>query len=102
MQFRNFKHALLSLTIIGLLGTAAASGAVERPSDRAERSQKKGADKQEVKYPDATRETPRQGATNVTCQAAQSWSRLQTRTISPRPAPSRRPLANPAATLHKR
>jgi tetratricopeptide (TPR) repeat protein len=67
MQFRNFKHALLSLTIIGLLGTAAASGAVERPSDRAERSSaKKGAEKQEVLYPDATREEPKaKGAAKV-------------------------------------
>ena len=66
MQFRNFKHALLSLTIIGVLGAAAASGAVERPSDRAERNQKKGSEKQEVLYPDATREEPKtKGATKV-------------------------------------
>ena len=66
MQFRNFKHALLSLTIIGVLGAAAASGAVERPSDRAERNQKKGSEKQEVLYPDATREEPKtKGAAKV-------------------------------------
>ena len=66
MQFRNFKHALLSLTIIGVLGAAAASGAVERPSDRAERNQKKGSEKQEVMYPDATREDPKaKGAAKV-------------------------------------
>lgn len=66
MQFRNFKHALLSLTIIGVLGAAAASGAVERPSDRAERNQKKGSEKQEVMYPDATREEPKaKGAAKV-------------------------------------
>jgi tetratricopeptide (TPR) repeat protein len=66
MQFRYFKHALLSLTIVGVLGAAAASGAVERPSDRAERSQKKGSDKQEIMYPDATREEPKaKGAAKV-------------------------------------
>jgi len=66
MQFRNLKHALLSLTIVGVLGAAAASGAVERPSDRAERSQKKGSEKQEVMYPDATREEPKaKGAAKV-------------------------------------
>ena len=66
MQFRNFKHALLSLTIVGVLGAAAASGAVERPSDRAERNQKKGSEKQEVMYPDATREDPKaKGAAKV-------------------------------------
>jgi tetratricopeptide (TPR) repeat protein len=66
MQFRNFKHALLSLTIIGVLGAAAASSAVERPSDRAERNQKKGSEKQEVLYPDATREEPKtKGAAKV-------------------------------------
>ena len=66
MQFRNLKHALLSLTIVGVLGAAAASGAVERPSDRAERSQKKGSEKQEIMYPDATREEPKaKGAAKV-------------------------------------
>jgi len=66
MQYRNFKHALLSLTIIGVLGTAAGSGAVERPSDRAERNQKKGSEKQELMYPDATREEPKaKGAAKV-------------------------------------
>lgn len=66
MQFRNFKHALLSLAIIGLLGTAATSSAAERSSDRSERGQKRGSDKQEVMYPDATREAPKaKGAAKV-------------------------------------
>ena len=66
MQFRNFKHALLSLTIIGVLGAATASSAAETTRDRADRSQKKGSDKQEVLYPDATREDPKaKGATKV-------------------------------------
>ncbi|MEO8365167.1 MAG: tetratricopeptide repeat protein [Pseudoxanthomonas sp.] len=66
MQFRNFKHALLSLTIIGVLGTAAISGAAESTRDRADRSQKKGSDKQEIMYPDATREEPKsKGAAKV-------------------------------------
>lgn len=59
MQFRNFKHALLALTIIGVLGAAATSSAVERPSDRADRSHKKGSEKQEIMYPDAAREEPK-------------------------------------------
>ena len=59
MQFRNFKHALLALTIIGVLGAAATSSAAETTRDRAERNQKKGSEKQEVMYPDATREEPK-------------------------------------------
>jgi tetratricopeptide (TPR) repeat protein len=55
MQFRNFKHALLSLTIIGLLGTAAVGSAAERRNS-----------KPEVMYPDATREEPKvKGSTKV-------------------------------------
>jgi tetratricopeptide (TPR) repeat protein len=55
MQFRNFKHALLSLAIIGLLGTAAVGSAAERRSS-----------KPEVMYPDATREEPKvKGSTKV-------------------------------------
>lgn len=59
MQLRNFKHALLSLTIIGVLGAATANVAAETTRDRADRSQKKGSEKQEIMYPDATREEPK-------------------------------------------
>ncbi|HEY5970422.1 MAG TPA: tetratricopeptide repeat protein [Pseudoxanthomonas sp.] len=61
MLFRNCKHALLSLTIIGLLGTVAINAAAAETSrDRAERSKSKGSSaKQEILYPDATREEPK-------------------------------------------
>lgn len=59
MLFRNLKHALLSATLIGLLGTVAVSVAAEGTRDRAERSKNKGSQKQEVLYPDATREEPK-------------------------------------------
>ena len=60
MLFRNLKSALLSATIIGLLGTATVGVAAEGTRDRAERSKSKGgSEKQEVKYPDATREEPK-------------------------------------------
>lgn len=59
MLFRNLKRALLSATIIGLLGTAAVSVAAEGTRDRAERSSKKKSGAAEVKYPDATREEPK-------------------------------------------
>ncbi len=60
MLFRNCKHALLSLTIIGLLGTATLSIAAETTRERAERSKSKGSSaKEEIKYPDATREEPK-------------------------------------------
>lgn len=55
MQFRNLKQALLSLAIVGLLGTAATGFAAERRSS-----------KPEVMYPDATREEPKaKGSTKV-------------------------------------
>ena len=58
MLFRNCKHALLSLAIVGLLGTSAASFAAE--GDRSSRSSKKSAsEKEEIKYPNATREAPK-------------------------------------------
>jgi tetratricopeptide (TPR) repeat protein len=66
MRLRNFKHALLSLTVIGVLGAATASSAAESTRDRADRSQKKGSEKQEIMYPDATREDPKaKGAAKV-------------------------------------
>lgn len=54
MFFRNCKHAVLSLAIVGLLGTAAV-GTDAQTRDRAERSSKG----QEVMYPNATREEPK-------------------------------------------
>lgn len=60
MLFRNYKHALLSLAIVGLLGTATASIAAETTRERAERSKGKGSSqKQENLYPQATREEPK-------------------------------------------
>ena len=58
MLFRNCKQALLSLAIVGLLGTAAVS-AEAQTRDRAERSKSKGSEKQENLYPNATREEPK-------------------------------------------
>jgi tetratricopeptide (TPR) repeat protein len=52
MLFRNCKQALLSLAIVGLLGTAAVSVDAQT---RSERSSKK----QENMYPNATREEPK-------------------------------------------
>ncbi len=55
MQFRNFKQALLSLTIIGVLGASAVATAAERRSS-----------KSEAMYPDSTREEPKaKGSTKV-------------------------------------
>ena len=66
MLFRNFKHAVLSLAIVSLLGAAAASPAAENTRDRSERSKSKGGDKQENLYPNATREEPKaKGSTKL-------------------------------------
>lgn len=59
MVFRNFKQALLSAAIIGLLGATTVSVAAESPRDRSERKSKGGSEKAEVKYPNATREEPK-------------------------------------------
>lgn len=66
MFFRHCKHALLSLAIAGLLGTASASAvAAQSARDSAERGKdKKESAKQEVKYPDATREEPKTRASS--------------------------------------
>lgn len=56
MLFRNCKQALLSLAIVGLLGTAAVSADAQGARDRSERSSK---GKQENLYPNATREEPK-------------------------------------------
>ena len=53
MLFRNCKQALLSLAIVSLLGTAAVS------VDAQTRSERSSKDKQENKYPNATREEPK-------------------------------------------
>ncbi len=59
MLFRTYKHAALSLAIIGFLGTAAVSVEAQSNRERAEqRKQKGGSAKAEVRYPDATREEP--------------------------------------------
>lgn len=98
MQFRHFKHALLSLAIVGLLGAAAASGAVERPSDRAERSQKKGSEKQVVMYPDATREEPKaKGAAKVQAKLQKMVNAYQKDDFAATRTQADELLANPAA-----
>ena len=58
MLFRTCKHAVLSLAIVGLLGTANTSFAAEGDRDRSSRS-KKGSEKEEIKYPNATRVEPK-------------------------------------------
>ncbi len=59
MLFRHCKHALLSLTVAAVLGTAAFSVEAQGTRDRSERSKGKDSQKQENKYPDATREEPK-------------------------------------------
>ena len=56
MVFRNFKHALLSAAIIGLLGATTVSVAAENTRDHSERKSKSGSEKAEIAYPGATRE----------------------------------------------
>ena len=56
MVFRNFKHALLSAAIIGLLGATTVSVAAENTRDRSERKSNSGSEKAEIAYPGATRE----------------------------------------------
>lgn len=58
MLFRNCKHALLSLAIVSLLGATTVSYAAQTTRDRAERSGK-SSQKQDILYPDATREEPK-------------------------------------------
>ncbi len=58
MLFRNCKHALLSLAIASLLGATTVSYAAQTTRDRAERSGK-SSQKQDILYPDATREEPK-------------------------------------------
>ena len=103
MQFRNFKHALLSLTIIGLLGAAATSGAVENTRDRAERSQKKGSEKQEVMYPDATREEPKaKGAAKAQAKLQKLINVYQKDDFAATRTQADELLANPAANDYDR
>ncbi|MEO6517389.1 MAG: tetratricopeptide repeat protein [Pseudoxanthomonas sp.] len=58
MVFRNFKQALLSAAIMGLLGATTVSVAAENTRDRSERKSKSGSEKVEINYPGATREEP--------------------------------------------
>lgn len=98
MQFRNFKHALLALTIVGVLGAAAASGAAETTRDRAERNQKKGSEKQEVMYPDATREEPKaKGAAKAQAKLQKLVSVYQKDDYAATRTQADELLANPAA-----
>ena len=98
MQFRNFKHALLALTIIGVLGAAATSSAAETTRDRAERNQKKGSEKQEVMYPDATREEPKaKGAAKAQAKLQKLVSVYQKDDYAATRTQADELLANPAA-----
>jgi tetratricopeptide (TPR) repeat protein len=60
MLFRTCKQALLSLAIVGVLGTATMSvaSAAESTRDRADRQKKGSSEKKEVLYPEATRQEP--------------------------------------------
>ena len=57
MLFRNCKRALLSLAIVSLLGAATIDATAQTTRDRSSKS--KGSEKQEIRYPDATREEPK-------------------------------------------
>jgi tetratricopeptide (TPR) repeat protein len=60
MLFRNCKHALLSLAIVGLLGsTATFDVQAQAARERAERNKGKDSAKAEVRYPQASREEPK-------------------------------------------
>jgi len=59
MQFRNFKHAVLSLAIVGLLGSATFNVEAQATRERAERNKGKDSAKAEIRYPQATREDPK-------------------------------------------
>jgi len=58
MLFRNCKPVLLSLVIASLLGATTVSFAAQTTRDRAERSGK-SSQKQDILYPEATREEPK-------------------------------------------
>ena len=58
MLFRTYKHAALSLAIVGFLGTAAVSADAQSSRERSEQKNQRGSAKTEVKYPDATRTEP--------------------------------------------
>ena len=55
MLLRNYKSALLSLTIISVLGVTA----INTSAEARERSDRKSSQKEENRYPDATREEPK-------------------------------------------
>ncbi len=58
MVFRNFKQALLSAAIIGLLGATTVTVAAEGTRERSERKTKSGSQQAEIAYPGATRPEP--------------------------------------------
>lgn len=59
MLFRTYKHAALSLAIVGFLGTAAVDVDAQSGRERSEqKNQRGGSAKTEVRYPDATRTEP--------------------------------------------
>lgn len=58
MLFQNCKKSLLSLAVLGFLGTATVSMAAESNRDRADRKSS-SSQTQEKKYPNATREEPK-------------------------------------------
>ena len=58
MLFRNCKHVLLSVAIASLLGATTVSVAAQTTRDRSERSGK-SSQKQDILYPEATREEPK-------------------------------------------
>lgn len=59
MLLRNFKHAVLSLAIVGLLGSATFNIDAQVSRERAERNKGKGSATAEIRYPQATRENPK-------------------------------------------
>lgn len=92
MLFRNCKQALLSLAIVGLLGTA--SVAVDAQT-RSERSSKKS----ENLYPNATREEPKaKGATKLQSKLQKLVEVYNKDDYAKTRAQADELLANPAAT----
>lgn len=59
MLYRNSKQAMLSLAIIGLLGTTSFDADAQRAArERSERNQASKSEKVEARYPEATRQEP--------------------------------------------
>lgn len=94
MLFRNCKQALLSLAIVGLLGTAAVSVDAQT-RDRSERSSKKS----ENLYPNATREEPKaKGAAKLQTKLQKLVEVYNKDDYAKTRAQADELLANPAAT----